>query len=298
MRQTGRNRKCTPYCGRGGGRKVALAVLTLAAWMALPVLAQNPPKEEVATATDPYATVPEPPPKNVPPTSETNPSTKGKYKTLERLPDWSGVWHPVHPREPRKEFPPPHTAEAAEQYRQILASEEAGKPISDPTASCFWGGVPALIIDDGFPFEILFSAGRVTILHERESQIRRIYTDGRKHPADLDPTYNGHSIGHWEDDTLVVDTVGLRGDTLIWDLMPHSDAIHVKERYRLTAPDTLETRVTIIDPKTFTKPYEILQINKLRRDWPITEYSCAENNRNPVVNGVTEVTGTDGKLLQ
>ena len=79
-----------------------------------------------------------------------------------------------------------------------------------------------------YPMEFVIQPDRVVILHEISSQVRRIYTDGRKHPApeDLDPTYMGHSIGHWEGDTLVVDTVGMKGDT-VYDVSaaPHSDKV-------------------------------------------------------------------------
>jgi hypothetical protein len=230
---------------------------------------------------------------------ETNPSVKGSYATQDKLPDWSGVWNPGHPADANKEVPPPYKPEWEKTYRKNLESETRGAAVADPTAGCRWAGVPAIMLDDGYPFEVLFTPRRVTVIHEgNDTKVRRIYTDGRQHPAGLEHTYQGDSIGHWEGDTLVVETVGLRGDTLIYANMPHSDALQVTERWRLTAPDTLEDKITMTDPKAFTKPYELLQINKLRRDWNILEYSCAENNRNPVVDGATGLTGPNGQPLK
>lgn len=230
--------------------------------------------------------------------SETNSAganlpAKGKYAALNALPDWSGVW------ENKSGFRltdgpgitpnfPPYNPEWAAKYRAILALAEAGKPVNDPTASCIWPGVPRLIWQP-YPFEIVFSPGRVTTLHEIYSQVRRIYTDGRKHPENLDPTFNGHSIGHWEGDTLVVDTIGLREDTMYQNTgMPHSDALHVIERWKLVGKDRLEIEVTMIDPKAFTEPYVSKRYYERHSDWDMLEYVCEENNRNPVVNGVTQ----------
>ncbi len=124
---------------------------------------------------------------------------------------------------------------------------------------------------------------RVRILHEISSQVRRIWTDGRSHPDDLDPTYMGHSIGHWEGDTLVVDTVGMRGDT-VFDVTaaPHSDKIHVTERIRRLSAAKLEDRLVVEDPVAFTRPWPVVRTYDLKQDWQITEYVCEENNRNPI----------------
>ncbi|HTI68030.1 MAG TPA: hypothetical protein VL460_10850 [Caulobacteraceae bacterium] len=217
---------------------------------------------------------------------------KGRYATLEKLPDWSGVWenksgiHLTDGPGIEKNFPP-YNEEWAAKYREVLHQAELGKPVNDPTANCLWPGMPRLMWQP-YPFEILFSPGRVTTTHEIYSQVRRIYTDGRKHPADLDPSFNGHSIGHWEGDTLVVDTVGMRGDTMYQNTgMPHSDALHVVERWRLVAPNRLEIEVTMIDPKAFTKPYVSKRYFERHSDWDMLEYVCEENNRNPNIGGVT-----------
>ena len=218
---------------------------------------------------------------------------KGKYAALNGLPDWSGVWENksgIHLTDGPGIEPnfPPYNDEWAAKYRAILASAAAGQPVNDPTANCLWPGVPRLIWQP-YPFEIIFSPGRVTTTHEIYSQVRRIHTDGRGHPKEMDPSYNGHSIGHWEGQTLVVDTAGLRGDTMYQNTgMPHSDALRVVERWKLVGADRLEIEVTMIDPKAFTKPYVSKRYFERHRDWEMLEYVCEENNRNPVVNGVTQ----------
>ena len=143
-----------------------------------------------------------------------------------------------------------------------------------------------------------YSAGQVTIIAEWSSQTRRIFTDGRKHPVDPDPTYQGHSIGHWEGDTLVIDTIGVRGDT-VFDAtgLGHSDQMHITERMRQSSPTELEDQITVEDPVAFTHPWVITR--KYKRGGPdlqIMEYICEENNRNPVgANGVTGFTAESPK---
>src|SRR6185312_8669226 len=159
------------------------------------------------------------------------------------------------------------------------------------TANCVWPGTPRVIVSP-YPSEFLFTPGRVTIVYEYMSQVRRVRTDGSRHPADLDPSYNGDSIGHWEgrgaNRTLVVDTVGLRDDTMYENTgLPHSDALHMVERIHLAGPDELVDEMTFDDPKAMTKPWKATWRYKRHRDWKILDYVCEENNRNPNVNGVT-----------
>lgn len=219
---------------------------------------------------------------------------KGRYHTLDALPDWSGVWENksgvrLDSGPGLAPNPPPYNAEWQAKYDEILALAAAGTPVNDPTANCIWPGVPRLIWQP-YPFEILFTPGRVTTTHEIYSQVRRIYTDGRPFPEDLERSFNGLSIGRWEGDALVVETRGLREDTMYQNTgMPHSDALTVHERWRLVGPDRLEIEVTMDDPKAFTRPYVSTRVYERHRDWDMLEYVCAENNRNPVdENGVTQ----------
>ena len=146
-------------------------------------------------------------------------------------------------------------------------------------ANCLPPGLPA-IMNQPYPMEILLTPGKVTIVIEAYTQVRHIYTDGRPLPEDPDPLFYGTSVGHWEDDTLVVETVGLaqvpRGLAF-----PYSEKLKVVERFRLTGPDTMSIETTLIDPEAFTAPYSMGTRNLARhRTWTIAEYICEENNRN------------------
>ena len=220
------------------------------------------------------------------------------------LPDWSGVWNP-HERNlfdasalaagevkakdtasslfeaSYMRMYPPYRPDYEARYEDKLKKTQAGVS-TDPTAGCVPPGFPR-IMGTPYPLEFIVQPGRVTILFEAFSQTRRIYTDGRTHPADLDPSYNGDSIGHWEGDALVVDTVGLRDDT-IFDVTgaPHSDAMHVVEHIRRLSKTAMEDRILIEDPKALTKPWTVVRTFDLQPTWQIAEYACDENQRNPM----------------
>jgi len=221
------------------------------------------------------------------------------------LPDWSGVWFPHErnlfdpsalPAAQRQvkdtasslfeasyeRMYPPYRPEYEARYEKKLKDTNEGRA-SDPTAACVPPGFPR-IMGTPYPLEFVVEKGRVMMLFEAYSQVRRIYTDGTKHPDDLDASYNGHSIGHWEGDTLVVDTVGLRGDT-VFDVSgaPHSDAMHVTERIRRTGPDILEDRMVVEDPKALTRPWTVVRTYERKPSWKIAEYVCEENQRNPIL---------------
>jgi hypothetical protein len=109
--------------------------------------------------------------------------------------------------------------------------------------------------------------------------MRRIFVDGRKHADDPDPTYQGDSIGHWEGDTLIVDTIGLIPTSLIAPGIGHSEDMRIEEHIRRVAADTMEIRTTIIDPKTLAEPWTATRLYKRHTDWDLKEYICAQNNR-------------------
>lgn len=114
--------------------------------------------------------------------------------------------------------------------------------------------------------------------------VRRIYMDGRDH-GDPDPTYFGHSIGHWEGDTLVVDTVGFLPEVWVAMRVPGNGATHAIERFRLTGADELEHSVTLVNPEVFTSPYTTTEHLKRRRDIEVQEAFCSQNNRDAPIEG-------------
>jgi hypothetical protein len=115
-------------------------------------------------------------------------------------------------------------------------------------------------------------------------QTRTIFTDGRGHPDDLEAGIFGHSIGHWEGDTLVVDTIGIKTITELGAGMKHSDKLHITERIHLAKddPNQLIDEMTLEDPVALEAPYHRTFTFKRERDWNLMEFVCAENDRNPV----------------
>ena len=182
---------------------------------------------------------------------------------------------------------PPYNAEYAARYKAVLDAERAGHPMADPTAACLFSGMPRFM-NLALPMEIAAIPGRVFIMAEWNSEVRRIYTDGRSQPADPDPSYNGHSVGRWDKGDLYVDTVAIREESRYAAAgSPHSDAQHVTEHLWLAGPDTLKDEITVNDPKAFTRPWVVTKTYRRQPTWEIQEYVCADNNRNPVDNGVT-----------
>jgi hypothetical protein len=131
-----------------------------------------------------------------------------------------------------------------------------------------------------FPFQIFQMPDRVLFVFEGATHTwRAVYTDGRKHPADPNPTYLGDSVGHWEGDTLVVDVVGFNDRTwLDQEGHPHSEQLHVTERYTRTDLDTLQYSVTIEDPIAYTKPWTTSFWIPWVPGAELLEYVCNENN--------------------
>jgi hypothetical protein len=138
--------------------------------------------------------------------------------------------------------------------------------------------VPKIYLVRGAPVEILQAPGRVMMYFEYDHFVREIFTDGRQHTADLNPTYMGEAIGKWDGNTLIVDTIGFNEKTwLDYAGHPHSDALHVVERIQRVNHDTLVNDITIEDPKAYTKPWTSHMVFELHPDWKIEETICEDN---------------------
>ena len=181
---------------------------------------------------------------------------------------------------------PPLQPWAADLLQKRLKDSEAGHPFPNTKSQCLPSGVPQLMFGPRTPMQILETPGQVTILIEEFNNFRIILL-GARHEDDPDPSIMGDSVGHWEGDTLVVDTIGL-SDRTVLDVpgTPHSDQLHVVERFRRVAKDRLEVSVTLDDPKTFTRPWTAKTAFAPMGVPRITEYYC-ENQRNPAVDGKT-----------
>jgi hypothetical protein len=146
-----------------------------------------------------------------------------------------------------------------------------------------------------FPFEIARTTSGLMMTFEATSMPRRIYTDGRKHPDDLEPSWHGHSVGRWEGDTLVIDTVGTNGrgkplNSYVSNgvqskveteaRLPASEQLHLIERFRLVGDGRyLQNDLTIDDPKTYKQPFTVRRYWQRRPDLQVFEYYCEEDQR-------------------
>ena len=196
-------------------------------------------------------------------------------------PDFSGVWFIDEYRRnllPKEDppFQPWAAAKFKERQSEKLHQDPDAGP--DPTERCIPPGIPREMLQP-FPWEIVQARDRVIMIFEYQSLIRQIFTDGRGHPKDLEPTYMGNAIGRFEGDTLIVDTVGFNDKTWLDPMgLPHSDALHVIEHIRRVDHDTLVDDYTIDDPKAYKKTWNAQRTFKLKPDWQIQEYVCTENN--------------------
>ena len=204
-----------------------------------------------------------------------SPAARGQDSTKRApAPDISGVWL-VEKFEPRL-FPNGGAPLTPWGEAKLKATD---LKTNDPNLACLPLGLPRFMISVPYPMEILQAPTRVVIIAEGPQTMRQIHMN-RQHPKDLDPTYSGDSIGQWEGDTLVVDTIGFNDKTwLDGGGLPHSEAMHLVERIRRTDHDTLVDDFTIEDPKAYTKPLSGHQVYKLKPDWEIHEYVCEENNK-------------------
>jgi len=176
---------------------------------------------------------------------------------------------------------PPLQPWAAALLEKRIEDAESGQIFATTLSQCLPSGVPAMMFYPGLPIQILETEGQVTMLNEQFTNWRIVRLNS-KHDEDPDPGFFGDSVGHWEGDTLVVDTIGLTTRTALDQPgMPHSDALHVVERYRRTGENTLELKVTIDDPKVFTSTWTAVTHFELApADRRIEEYICENNRRN------------------
>jgi hypothetical protein len=204
----------------------------------------------------------------------------GTWASIAQLPDMNGVWEMTFGGRGGG-LGAPQPISLTPKYEAMLKVYQANPPHDTPSANCVPPGMPG-VMGEPYPIEILYTPGMVTVIAEAFMQVRHIYTDGRAHPDDPDLTYNGHSIGHWDGDTLVVDSVGFTTDTPLGMNMGtrHSEKMHIVERFHLKDPKTLEITTTIDDPEALTKPFTRTVTYARHPDWTLAEYICQQNNRN------------------
>jgi hypothetical protein len=160
-----------------------------------------------------------------------------------------------------------------------LVKKRTAAQDQDPNVHCMPRGAPRIWTDDYYK-RIVQIPDRVIILTERNMQYRQIFTDGRPLPADPNPTWNGYSTGRWDEDTLVVQTIGFKDD--LWldaNGNPLSSAAKLTEKIRRPRYGTLEVEMTIDDPKSYTAPWTVKLTQPLVLDSELLDYYCLENEK-------------------
>ncbi len=187
-----------------------------------------------------------------------------------------GGWDPSQPGPPLSEQPA--LTPAARQRAQELLNRRS---IDDPAALCLPSAGPRMGGVILFPIQFVQTPGQVVIIYEYMNAVRIIPTDGRAHPADAEPTYQGDSVGKWEGDTLVVDITNFREGNWLAAGIVNSDKLHITERYTRVDKDQINYESVIEDPILLTKPWTIRRTLMLRDGVRVREYVCAENNVDP-----------------
>ena len=168
-------------------------------------------------------------------------------------------------------------------WAAAVYKERGARSFKDnPMLQCLPAGVPRL---DAYthPYKIVQTPGLVVILYESMTLFRQIFMDGRELPKEPQPTWLGYSIGRWDGDTLVVHSAGFNDKTwLDGSGHPHSQAMHLVERFRRRDVGHMDIEITIDDPKAYTKPLTYTQSQRLLPDTDLIEYICNENFQTPL----------------
>ncbi len=196
-------------------------------------------------------------------------------RTADGKPDLTGVWYAQRTVDPGK----PELLPWAE---KLFKERGANNSKDAPGAHCLTRGIIAA--GALFPYELVQTPARLVMIFEDDVPSHRtVYLDGRQHPKDPNPNWMGHSIGHWEGDTLVVDTLGFNDKSWLDNLgHPHTEMLHVTERIRRPDLGHLDIEITLQDPEAYAKPWVIKRVADLDTDDEVGEYVCAEGEKDAV----------------
>lgn len=206
------------------------------------------------------------------------------YADLDDLPDFGGIWHPAFGQTGGTE--PQLKGEylaAYEDYQAAAAADPRFEQVGRGS-NCEPLGMPGMMTMP-YSLEFLITPGKITIQQEALMQLRRVFMDGRDLPVNPDPTYFGYSVGRWDGDVLVIETVGTRpGQRLGIQGITNGPNLRITERIYLDEnnADVLHLDFVYEDPDALAEPW--IQTHTFRRDeeWEMLEYVCAENDRHPV----------------
>jgi len=198
-------------------------------------------------------------------------------KNADGHPDLSGVWSPdTRPLQ----VIAPDAAIPFQPWAKKLTDERANgaRGLDDPAAHCI-PTMPKLVVLP-YPYKFVQVPGMMLMLYEGFTTYRQVFTDGRALPKDPNPSWLGYSVGHWDGDTFVVDTIGINEHSWLDNAgRPHSDAMHLTERYHRRDFGHLDMQLTVDDPKTYTKPWSVAENAVMLPDTDLLEYACSEDNK-------------------
>ena len=210
--------------------------------------------------------------------------------------DLSGAWSPSRATGPgapaaptalqlKPAFKPAYEAQRAKEREANARGEQlATKGLCSPY------GMPTMMQVAVYPMEIVQTPKQLTIVAEAFSEVRRVYIGKPQLPIDdVAPGYYGRSVGRWDKDTLVVDTVGIKETVPGYQGMPHSDQMRITERIRRAAPDALHDQITIEDPLVLEKPVIYTLVYKLMPDYEMVEFVCDNNREYVDENGIVRM---------
>jgi hypothetical protein len=208
------------------------------------------------------------------------------------LPDITGSWERARDASIPAPPQPPLKAQYVKDYQarlqKIREANAKGQPIAERVVQCLPDGMPGMM-GGPFPMEILQSKGQVTIIQEAYTQVRRILLDRPQKPVDdVEPGFYGYSVGRWEGGTLVVDTIGVR-ENVIYQNVPHSKDMRIKERISLGANGLLRDEITIEDPAILEKPWTFTFGYRRMADYQLLEYICEDNREYSDADGLQKI---------
>lgn len=204
-----------------------------------------------------------------------DPPTGPAPRTAAGKPDFNGAWIGTAFQRPRGPDGRVEDAVPLPWADNVRKERLANNNKDSPSGFC----LPSFPFPGGaFIFKIVQTDDAMVTLFENVPNYRQLFLDGRSHPKDTDPTWMGHSVGTWEGSTLVIDTVGFNDKGWI-QVFPHTEKLHVVERYTRTDRGHLNVEVMVEDPETFVKPWRLQATWTLAPGQEVFEYVCAENNK-------------------
>lgn len=227
-------------------------------------------------------------------------------QSAKSIPNFTGVWNTFQGGRggDPKLAPPAATPlllkpEYAKPYEARRTAEAAasqrGEQLATGGSQCIPYGVPTMMSVAIYPVEMIQTAKQITIISEAFSEVRRVYLDRPQLKIDeVAPGYYGRSVGRWEGDTLVVDTVGIKTAAAGYRGMPHSEQMRITERFRLLAPDVMHDQITIDDPMVLDKPMTYtLAYRRAPDDYEMVEFVCDNNREYVDENGIVRMKVKD-----